>query len=55
MKTPKRGLGTFLKIPLPDGSYAYGRGLELPYTAFYDYRSIEPESDQARYRVRLKP
>ena len=45
MKTPKRGLGTFLRIPLPDGSYAYGRELELPYAAFYDYRAIELEYD----------
>lgn len=32
-------------IPLADGSFGYGRILEQPYTAFYDYRTSEPASD----------
>ena len=37
--------GTFLRIPLTDGSFGYGRELSDPYTAFYDYRTAEPSSD----------
>jgi hypothetical protein len=39
------GRGTFLQIPLPDGSFGYGRTLERPFLAFYDYRTTEPSSD----------
>jgi hypothetical protein len=44
-RAPKHVLGTFLSIPLADGSFAYGRELENPYTAFYNYRTTEPSSD----------
>lgn len=37
--------GTFLRIRLPDGTFAYARLLESPDVAFYDYRTIEPEAD----------
>jgi len=38
-------IGTFLRIRLADGSFAYGRALEPPYVAFYDFRSDQPISD----------
>jgi hypothetical protein len=37
--------GSFLRIPLADGSFGYGRMLELPFDAFYDYRTTSPDSD----------
>lgn len=37
--------GTFLRIPLADGSFGYGRILEQPYTAFYNHHTTEPISD----------
>ncbi len=37
--------GTFLRIPLSDGTFAYGRQLEEPHTAFYNYRTQEPSDD----------
>lgn len=37
--------GTFLRIPLADGSFGYGRVLESPYFAFYNYRTTSPDSD----------
>jgi hypothetical protein len=37
--------GTFVRIPLADGSFAYGRALHPAFDAFYQYRSLEPESD----------
>lgn len=37
--------GTFVRIPLADGSSSYGRILSDPYTAFYDYRTTEPSSN----------
>lgn len=40
--------GSFLRIPLPDGSLGYGRVLELPFDAFYDYRTTRPDSDLER-------
>jgi hypothetical protein len=40
--------GSFLRIPLPDGSFGYGRVLELPFGAFYDYRTTSPDSDLDR-------
>jgi hypothetical protein len=40
--------GSFLRIPLPDGSFGYGRVLELPFDAFYDYRTTRPDSDLER-------
>ncbi|HYO57407.1 Imm26 family immunity protein [Archangium sp.] len=40
--------GSFLRIPLADGSFAYGRILELPFDAFYNYRTTSPDSDLER-------
>jgi Immunity protein 26 len=45
MKNKIFKLGAFLRIPLPDGTFAYGRQLEEPYTAFYNYRTKEPSAD----------
>lgn len=44
-KTKKLDVGTFLRIPLPDGSFAYGRAQSNPYIAFYNHRTSEPTSD----------
>ncbi|WP_224367625.1 immunity 26/phosphotriesterase HocA family protein [Hyalangium versicolor] len=46
MRTDKPG--TFLAIPLGDGSFGYGRVLEAPYAAFYDYRTTELDRDLSR-------
>jgi hypothetical protein len=40
--------GSFLRIPLEDGSFGYGRVLELLFDAFYDYRTTSPDSDLER-------
>jgi hypothetical protein len=40
--------GTFLRIPLADGSFGYGRVLEPPHDAYYDYRTAAPDSDLER-------
>jgi hypothetical protein len=40
--------GTFLRIPLPDGTFGYGRVLELLFDAFYQYRTTEPDADLDR-------
>ena len=45
MKTPRHEPGAFLRIPLADGTFAYGRHLEAPYTAFYHYRAPDPSTD----------
>ena len=37
--------GSFLRIPLADGSFGYGRVLKLPHDAYYDYRTDTPDSD----------
>lgn len=37
--------GDFVRIPLGDGSFSYGRILCNPYVAFYNYRTLEPSSD----------
>lgn len=37
--------GTFLRVPLGDGSFGYGRALGDPYMAFYNFRTIKPISD----------
>jgi hypothetical protein len=44
-KAPKLVPGTFVRIPLADGSFAYGRILSDPYVAFYNQRTDEPLSD----------
>jgi hypothetical protein len=45
MRRPKYKPGTFLRIRLADGTFAYGRQLQEPYTAFYNYRTQEPSMD----------
>jgi hypothetical protein len=40
--------GTFIRIPLADGSFGYGRILESPYEAFYGYRTTDPDLDLDR-------
>ena len=40
--------GAFVRIALSDGSFGYGRLLEFPYAAFYNYRTLEPDSDLDR-------
>jgi immunity protein 26 of polymorphic toxin system len=40
--------GTFMRIPLADGSFGYGRILEPPHSAFYNYRTTNPDSDLDR-------
>jgi Immunity protein 26 len=45
MSRAKHKLGTFLRILLADGSFAYGRTLEAPHIAFYSYRTTEPSAD----------
>ncbi len=37
--------GTFLRIPLADGSFGYGRAVSELHTAFYDHRTAEPSED----------
>jgi hypothetical protein len=39
--------GSFLRIPLADGSFGYGRVLKLPHDAYYNYRTETPDSDVA--------
>src|SRR6476659_1723572 len=48
MYKPVHKPGTFYRIPLADGSFAYGRALELPDCAFYNYRTTSPDSDLDR-------
>ncbi|OJH42437.1 Imm26 family immunity protein [Cystobacter ferrugineus] len=40
--------GAFVRMTLSDGSIGYGRLLESPYAAFYDYRTTGPDSDLDR-------
>jgi hypothetical protein len=40
-RTQKRRLGDFVKVPLGDGSHAYGRVLSDAFFAFYDLRTSE--------------
>jgi hypothetical protein len=40
----KHPVGTFLRIPLPDGSFGYGRLLEWGLVACYDHRSAQPDA-----------
>jgi hypothetical protein len=35
-------------VPLADGSFGYGRVLELPHDAYYDFRTESPDSDLER-------
>jgi len=47
MRPPYRP-GSFIQIPLADGSFGYGRILELPFDAFYEYRTTSPDVDLDR-------
>jgi hypothetical protein len=40
-----KDIGAFLRIPLGNGTFGYGRALESPYFAFYNYSTPEPEAD----------
>lgn len=51
-KAPKLKIGTYLRIPLSDGSFGYGRVLEFPYVAFYDLRTDSPVADLAQIDAR---
>lgn len=42
---PRPEPGTFLRIPLADGSFAYGRVLAAPYVAFSTARTTAPSDD----------
>jgi hypothetical protein len=48
MGTKKHTTGSFVRIALADGSFGYGRLLESPYAAFYNYRTTHPDSDLDR-------
>jgi hypothetical protein len=48
MALHKHKLGAFVRIALADGSFGYGRLLEIPYAAFYNYRTASPDSDLDR-------
>lgn len=48
MRKQKYKPGTFFRIPLSDGSFGYGRLLESLYTAYYKYRTAEPDFDLDR-------
>lgn len=37
-----------MRIPLPDGSFGYGRVLDLLFDAYYKYRTTEPDADLGR-------
>ena len=43
MGKPKPKSGTFVRIRLADGSFAYGRLLEAPFAAFYRHRTLTPD------------
>lgn len=40
--------GTFVRVPLEDGTFGYGRILKPPHSAFYHYRTPSPDSDLDR-------
>jgi hypothetical protein len=48
MSVRKHKKGAFVRIALADGSYGYGRLLESPYAAFYNYRTTSPDADLDR-------
>jgi hypothetical protein len=37
--------GSFVRIPLPDGTFGYGRVLDEPYVAFHALRTSKPVDD----------
>ena len=45
MKRSVPKIGSFLRIPLSDGTFGYGRMLDLGDVAFYNYRTTEPSTD----------
>lgn len=45
MPTERFEPGTFVRIPLTDGTFGYGRLLRFPYAAFYRLRTEAPVSD----------
>jgi hypothetical protein len=51
-KSPKLKVGTYLQIPLADGSFGYGRVLQFPYVAFYDLRTAGPAPGVAQIDAR---
>jgi hypothetical protein len=40
--------GSFLRVPLADGTFGYGRALIMTHDAFYDYRTETPDTDLDR-------
>jgi hypothetical protein len=48
MGKQKHTVGAFVRIALADGSFGYGRLLESPYAAFYNYRTTSPDSEPDR-------
>jgi len=40
--------GSFLRVPLADGSFGYGRVLKPPHDAYYNYRTETPDPDLER-------
>lgn len=48
MGKQKYKTGTFVRLVLADGSFGYGRLLESPYAAFYNYRTTNPDFDLDR-------
>jgi len=48
MAPHKHKIGAFVRIALADGSFGYGRLLDMPYAAFYNYRTESPDSDLDR-------
>jgi len=45
VKKPTHDPGTFVRIPLADGSFGYGRLVGAPRIALYNYRTTEPIDD----------
>ena len=45
MRKQRHKPGSFVRIVLADGSFGYGRLLESPYAAFYQHRTMSPDSD----------
>lgn len=45
MRKQKYKTGSFFAIALADGTFGYGRLLESPYAAFYQYRTTSLESN----------
>jgi hypothetical protein len=45
MKPMNQNSGEFIRIPLENGTFAYGRVIDENYAAYYDYSSPAPEAD----------